>query len=1842
MKKNLILILSLIMYMILSGCSSGNEKEEIVYNPNVEAFTSGLVSRYVSPSIILMEEIKAEQLKDGRWKKAVQLKPETKGTWSLEEGRILKFKPYNSLERDTRYEMSVDLSLLRNDVEEDFKLFTTSFRTKSLDVRADFSSLDINPQNNSNYDLAFLVQTSDRENPDLIESLVGAEGHRDISWQHQVDGKRHLLTVQNVAPEECLKLEILPNKEEVREEELCSVLVPAKDKFEVYDTKYVREPERFIEVTFTQALDKDQVTEGLAYITNNKSNLVTVHQNKLRLYPEQGLDGDLTVVLKKELKSISGLSLQEDRNICVSEEDGLPAVRFPGEGVIIPESDKMNVPFQAIGLRGVIVRVLKISEQNIGLFLQANRLNDAGELLRVGKLMTRQVIFLDEKNYDLSRWNTFALDLKEMIKPERGAIYRVILSFDQTLAACDCPDVEKKSKEQILADNELAFQAELKQFEGNSWYYQVDADLDWSAYNYKERNNPCKSAYYFNKNIGKNILATNIGLMAMSGTDGKMTVLVHSLQDAEPMGSVSVEAYNFQRELLTSGTTDGDGQLVLDFHKSGGKPYYLLAKDGDQRSYLKVNENSALSLSSFDVEGEVVQKGIKGFIYGERGVWRPGDTIHLGFMLFDRDRLLPQKHPVRLSLMNPLGQIYQQKVSTKGSNGLYVFHIPTDVSVPTGAWNAMVEVGGVKFDRKIRVESIKPNRLKIQLDMPEYLVKGRQDAIPLKVEWLQGATARNLKYDIKGTFIPAETTFKGYEDYKFDNIITNYSSEETQLITGRTDEYGNAVVKAQLNLGATAPGMLLGSLTTKVYEESGDFSIDVTRLYYSPFETYVGIQSPQKGEEALATGKSHRFVFASVNYHGQPVPGNLLDVSVYKVDWHWWWSSDLSNLANYVSSTYYKPLVEKHFQANGEGKVYYDFSVDDSDWGVYLIVARDRNSGHTSGLLSYFDWAGAQRSRNLNSLEEASILNLKIDKESYKPGETIRLHTPSKEGSRAVVSVLTGSKVLMVKEFECEPNGTDLEIPVTEEMHPNAYLHVTLLQPRGQTEENMPVRMFGVKSFMVDSEESHLNPLIQTADEWKPESKCEVKVSEKTGREMSYSLAVVDEGLLDLTRFRTPDPWKAFFAKEALGVNVWDLYNYVLGAYGGRIEELFSIGGDDALNKGPKAVVNRFAPVVKFAGPFELKKGEQKRHLIDMPNYNGRVRVMVVATNGSAYGNAEQSVMVRKPVMVLGTFPRVVGVGEEIVIPATVFATEDGVGEVNVSVRCPQGVEIIGESSKKISFTKKTDKTVYFRIRVKEDLPEIRISVSGTGKGETSVYADDLTVRSVRTKQVKTFQAIVKPGETWKQKVDLKGMNGTNRFSMDVSVVKPLNYASRLKELIDYPHACLEQIVSRSFPLLYVNDLAEQSSGEIKASEERVKRTINRLRSYQTATGAFSYWPGTTNTNGWGSVYALHFLLSAEGKGYAVPSSMKVNALNNIRRMASGWKLVPGNNRESSEKLVQAYRLFVLALAGKADVGAMNRLRVMDLPVVSQWMLASAYAQIGRTDVAGTLLKNTKQAESASIYAYDETFGSDFRNMAIRLQALNLVKEENEAAVLADRISKTLASDEWLSTQETAYALMVMSDYYKKYQSEGGDIQFSYQYADMQEKVQTKKLVWSETLMEKADKSTSELVVKNEGGSPLYVQAEAYGEVSQEKVEASDSRLKMSVSYQSADGSPLDFASLKKGTNFTVHVLVQNPTAFPLRNLVLTEIFPSGWEILNTRFIPLATNATDGNINYQDIRDDRVCSYIDYLAPGSHVLVRVNLCSVYQGNFYQPAITCEAMYDKKVYANSASGKVEVQ
>lgn len=384
----------LCLLSILTSCHTTSPADQDLppYNPNVEAFTTGKISRYSPVYLIFNQEIPADRLKADRLGKLVRLKPDVPGKWAFENNRTLVFKPEKGFERNTSYQVKADLSEWFEAQGKD-KWFAFGFTTLPLALRGNLESMDINKKNENGYDLTAVLFTPDKESPETVESLVDFSEKVDATWQHSPDGKKHEVTLFNVSAgmegERTLKLSVSSNKLGVEKADVVTVSVPDQNDFSVYDVTYVSEPERYVEVAFTKLLDVGQDMRGLAFIAENTSETVTVDGNKLRLYPDADLwqKGVMNIHLNQGIRSKSGLNLKEAvvRQIILDEQK--PGVRFIGKGVIIPQSTQLSVPFQAIYLRGVTVSVIKILEQNIGQFLQSNNLDESGELMRVGRLI---------------------------------------------------------------------------------------------------------------------------------------------------------------------------------------------------------------------------------------------------------------------------------------------------------------------------------------------------------------------------------------------------------------------------------------------------------------------------------------------------------------------------------------------------------------------------------------------------------------------------------------------------------------------------------------------------------------------------------------------------------------------------------------------------------------------------------------------------------------------------------------------------------------------------------------------------------------------------------------------------------------------------------------------------------------------------------------------------------------------------------------------------------------------------------------------------------------------------------------------------------------------------------------------------------------------------------------------------------------------------------------------------------------------------------------------------------------------------------------------------------------
>jgi uncharacterized protein YfaS (alpha-2-macroglobulin family) len=1481
--------------------------------------------------------------------------------------------------------------------------------------------------------------------------------------------------------------------------------------------------------------------------------------------------------------------------------------------------------------------LLKVFESNVFQFLQVNRFDGNSEMKRVARPVLKKTVNLDEdKLIDLSAWRTFSLDLSELIQQEPGAIYRVVFRIKKSYSMYPCGEEDVDNAADIEAVDMEEWDKTTYSYY-SSYYDDDDEDYDYSDY-WRNRENPCHRSYYrqSNRSVETNILASSLGIIAKAGGNNKFFAAVTNLLTAEPESDAEVIFYNYQQQPVGSGKTDSKGfvEIPLDI-----KPYFLEAKKGNQRGYLRLDDGSSLSLSSFDVSGAEYKKGLKGYIYGERGVWRPGDTLHVAFIIQDEDKVLPKDHPITMEFKNPRNQLHSKQMQKYGDGVFYVFHIPTTNDVPTGQWNMKIQVGGSVFSKPFWIETVKPNRMKINLEVNTEVIRaGSVPRFVLQSAWLHGASASNKQADVKVKYRKSRTSFPDYKDYIFESPISNeFSSEEKVIFEGKTDADGTAVFTKEMPRASNAPGMLRADFTTRVFEGEGDFSVNYKTVEFSPYRAYIGLRTPkaQNPQGILYTNKKHNFDLVLVDDKGKAVNSDNIQFIIYKLNWRWWWDSDRDyDLAYYIDNDYADEYFSQDYIKTSGGKASVSVEVPNSDWGRYLICVKDNNGGHLTGTIVYFDWEDWLGRAGKNNPSGATMLTFTTDKEKYNVGDKVKVTIPSSQQGRALVTVENRTRVISAQWIQTKESASTFDIEVTPEMSPNAYIYVTFMQPHSNTENDLPIRLYGVKNIMVDDKNSHLYPVLQMPDVLEPEKEFTVSVSEKEGKEMTYTLAIVDEGLLDLTNFKTPDPHPNFYAREALGVKTWDMFDYVIGAYGGKIEQLFAIGGDeDVKNKDEDKTNSRFKPVVKFIGPCTLKPGKTNAHKITLPSYFGSVRTMVVAGNTYSYGNTEKTVKVQKPLMVMATLPRVAGPNEEISLPVNVFVMDNKIKDVTVTVSSGELLKTVGAASQKLSFEKTGDKVVTFQLKASNIMGKETVKVKAVSGSNTAEHEIILEVRNPNPRVTEIKSLILQAGEKKDIPYQLTGAAGTNTLTLEVARIPSLNLEKRLKFLVGYPHGCAEQTTSKGFPQLFLSTLMLLPAKDAAEIDQNVKSTILKLTQMQRSDGAVVYWMGGSYTYDWVTTYAGHFMLEAKNRGYTVPASFLSNWANYQKQKAKAW-----TTNHDDDDLEQAYRLYTLALYGKPELGAMNRLReVSKLSPAAAWRLAAAYALDGKAEVAQKLIANLpSKVEDYS--AFNNTFGSSLRDHAMILETLVLLKEQEKALKQAQIISKQLNDESWYSTQTTAYALVAMSKFAGAGKADK-NIKITYVQDGESNKKESKEPIFT-TSLNATKKNSGTISLSNEGEGTIFINLAQSGIPVEDTTPAGSNGMTMTIQYTDASGNPIDIEKLQQGADFLANVTIQNASSYEAYNEVsLIQVFPSGWEILNDRMQNGPSDDASA-FSYQDIRDDRVMTYFN-LRPSEKKKIVVQLHAAYAGKFFLPATLCEAMYDNKIFARNQGKWVSV-
>jgi uncharacterized protein YfaS (alpha-2-macroglobulin family) len=1859
-------VLGLACLLAMGGCgrkAALDEASADAWSKLLIGHTSGVVPRKSEVRVLFAGDVGAEKKLDG----TLRVEPAIDGELTLRGTRELVLVPKAALTPGQEYRVTLSPKGLTG-VPQDIAPYQFTFHVQTPQYELVLQDLESDPQQDQRMIQRGIIATADAEDAASVEKMLRATFRGNAvtpTWTHAGNGREHSFTLVGIERQqagETLSLDIDGKAIGAGGSETRSVMVPAIGEFAVVNAVGTEEAGRKqIQISFSDNLDATQDLKGLVQLSDGGFT-TRIEGNRILLYPADDPEGQLTVTVEAGVRNRRNEKLAQTWTQTLTLASQKPQVRFVGNGVVLPDAKQLTVPFEAVSARSVQVIATRVFPENIPQFLQVNALGGNYDIGRVGRYLWRKTLALTGPSTGL--WQRYEIDVTELMQRYPGALIQLTLQLTPPDSAYTCQGGTELQpanvKERGLVDQEDNDSRMDASWEYSGEYFGVAEDggeVDWDA-RWRDRKDPCRNAYYlFGYNEGvraqRNLIASNLGLLAKADTQGKLTVSVTNLATAQPVSGVTLQLRNYQNQPVGSGSTDGDGMATL---VPSGTPYLLVAENGKDRGYLRLNTSGALPVSHFEVGGETIQKGLKGAIYGERGVWRPGDAMPLTFVVYDREKTLPENHPATLELRDPRGRVVQTLVNAKPVDGFYRFDAHTAADAPTGNWSAKVSLGGASFTRALKVETVMPNRLKVTLDLgTEILGAGRPIAGKIDSEWLSGASAAGLKTDVNLRLSATRTRFTGFDNYVFDDPAREYRAEPEEIFAGDLDANASVRFEKKLDLGDAPPGMLAANFTTRVFERGGAFSIQYDARDYAPYERFVGLKLPTAKRDTLQVDEDHTVDIASVTARGAAVANRKLSVKLYKIDWRWWWDRGNDSLASYVTRESSTRVREGTVTTNAQGKAQWQFRVGQSQWGRYLLRVCDEEGGHCTGSVFYLDWPYWVGEGRDQAGPAATMLDLTADKEIYQVGDTAVVQLPQSAQGRALVTVENGSAVLAAKWITPTQQDSRVSIPITAAMTPNAYVAVTLIQPHAGKKNDRPIRLYGVLPLVVTDPATQLKPALQVADEWRPESEVSVKVSEAQGKAMTYTLAVVDEGLLSLTNFRTPDLHGEFFRREALGVRTWDLFDEVSGAYGMALERLLALGGSDgAAANAANQQQSRFPPLAQLLGPFELPAGKTQEQKVKLPRYVGAVRVMVVAgsqaTKPAAYGSTEKSVRVRQPLMILPTLPRVVGPGEEITVPVSVFAMNDQIRNVQLTIAPDSNFEIVGGATTTLVFERQGEKIGLLKLRAAQKLGMAKVRFTATSGNERAQDEINIELRSPNPPSTRLVSHMLQPGEAWTAALKPHGIAGTNRVTLEVSRIPPVNLENRLEYLISYPHGCLEQTTSAVFPQLFLGSLMNLDAETLRRAEANVRAGISKLRDFQLVNGAFSYWPGgayeASGYSQWAAIYASHFLVEAEKKGYTVPAALRAGMVRSLRAMAQSWRVT------ESAPLNQAYRLYVLARAGQPEVGAMNRLREVKMDGVERWVLAAAYQLAGLGDAARQLATGDPMA-GRDYRADDYTFGSTLRDHALVLQSMVILNQLDRAEPLVREISKSLSGDGWYSTQETAYSLLAISQLAGARTDPGG---FTYTRTVAGKSVNaTSKAALDRNVLDGVPDAGTDLVLRNTSQGILFATVTLRGTPPPQAEEASAAGLEMQVAYSDVDGNPVDLAKLKQGEDIAVDITLRNTTRSRVDNIALTQIVPSGWEIRNDRLGGSDDGTGDrdadnrrqnlrnqraARADYVDIRDDRVMQYFS-LDAGATIRFQTNVNAAYRGRYYLPGIVAEAMYDATRNARSAGRWTEV-
>ncbi|MCB0700061.1 MAG: alpha-2-macroglobulin family protein [Chitinophagales bacterium] len=1490
------------------------------------------------------------------------------------------------------------------------------------------------------------------------------------------------------------------------------------------------------------------------------------------------------VTISKKIDGVFGGKMKTDYSEQITFRELSPSVEFTsGDGMYLSTKGNRNIGLRIVNTDKIVVSIVKIYENNLTHFLRRGKSYDYD--------------YYEDDYYDYYTYNTYNVG-DEIFSKE----YKT-------------DELPRQNATRVL---NLDFKDKIKSFKGTYIVKVQSAEHRWVQ-------------------DSKVLNFSDVGLIVKQDKND-VYVFANSIRNATPLSGVKVSFISTNNQLLDEIITDNEGMAKLSDIENKHPGFHVglvTATTGDEFSFISL-ERGGVETSRFNVGGRYPNAaGLNAMIYAERNLYRPGERIKISTIIRDEKWQVPGEMPVQLQLKMPNGKemANNKKILNKEGSCETYFELPT--SAITGTYTLNVLTGNDVFlnSYDISVEDFMPDRIKatMNLDKEEYK-PGDSIKATLQVDNLFGTPASGRKYEAEMNMSKVDFEAKDFPEYDFHtNNEINYAYESRE---GRTNKDGSASFNFNLKKEFAGTGVVKGNVMATVFDETGRpiHRYGNFKVYTQP--VFVGVK---QGYYYVSTKTPNKLQLVAVDKNGAVKTGVKAHVTLVKIEWHSVIQKD-GNRYRYVSQKQEKVIRESTITISGKNTGY-TFTPEVS--GRYEVrVSPEGSNSYVSKTI--YAWGFYDTHYTSFEVNTEGNVTIKADKDKYNVGEDMKLLFTTPFEGRMLVTLERGDVIEHVF-LNTENRSASYTVRASDIHVPNVYVSATLFRPMDNSQLPLTVA-HGYKSVTVEDKATHI-PVTVTAVE-KSRSKTKQTIKIKTTPNAFVTVAAVDEGILQVKNYKTPDPYNYFYQKVALGVRSFDVYPYLMP----EISTLLSSTGGDGAEAGAMRAnplfVNRVKNVSFWSGIKQADANGNLNYDIDIPQFSGDIRVMALAYKGKGFGSAEEHMKVADPVVISTALPRFFSPGDEAKVAVTVTNTTENKTSATVSIKTEGSLKVNGDDSRTVTIAANSEHRVLFDVGAADAIGKGNVTVLVNALKETFTNETEISIRPAAGLQKRYTAGQVKAGKEQKVEVEQNFIPTSARGKLVVSKSPLVEFTKDITDLVRYPYGCIEQTTSTAFPQLYYYDLVKS----ITETEDRdmnpgynVREAILKIQSMQMYNGGMSYWQGGGYESWWGTVYSTHFLIEAKKAGYQVSANTIKKALGYMEQKLKNrtTEVMYYNLNESREIAAKEipYSLFVLALGGNPQYSTMNYYKAHSdmLSIDGKYMLAAAYGLSGQKQKAMEVLpkefagEKSKQVFGGSFYSY-------IRDLAVSLYALQEINPEDpQVGTMARLLSESMRSTYYLNTQEKSFGILALGKIARRANSTNA----------------TAKVSVNGKSIGNTDGKDLSINLKSYIGQPLnmsvsgagsyYYFAEVSGITADGSYKEEDSYLRVRRSFYTRDGKPITNNVFRQNDLVVVELTLQSQYETQVENVVVTDILPAGFEIENSRLyeMPDIKWAKDIDIpQHDDFRDDRVNMFATAKKKTQkfYYMVRVVTPGVYR----MGPVQADAMYNGAFHSYHGAGTIKVE